>query len=134
MAILFHGTTFYRAKLIVQKGPDLAYRQGGSQSYGSGDFSACLAHGPFKSVGCPEWYAWAKADTYKTEEGPALLIMDIPDELIALTTESGWSDPKYGFVQFDQDAGIGQLRADWHIVRKRIIRLSIRPPFPIPTY
>lgn len=54
----------------------------------SENFSACLTFGPFDCTERPEEYAWGKASAAaragRDEGGPAILIVDIPDDIIAL--------------------------------------------------
>ena len=111
MALLFHGTTLRRAFPILASGPDPGYVEPGGD-VGAENFSACLTFGPSECVGKPEEYACRKARNAPDEKGAALLIVEIPDEVIALAVNE-WFPLAHGLVQFDLGAGLEELRAAW---------------------
>jgi hypothetical protein len=77
MAILLRGTTRLRADQIVAAGPD-------PKRLGPEGFSTYLEHGPFL-FGTLEEYACGKAAAFPDEGGAAILAVDVPDDIIALT-------------------------------------------------
>ncbi len=125
MALLFHGTTLRRAFSILASGPDPGYVELGGD-VGTENFSACLTFGPFECVGKPEDYACRKARTAHDEEGAALLIVEVPDDLVALAVNE-WFPLSQGFVQFDLGAGLEEVRAAWPDLEKRVLSFQARP-------
>jgi hypothetical protein len=117
MALLVHGTTRQRAERIRSVGPDPDYVEspGGGRAEG---FSTYLAQGPFL-FGRPEEYACAKAASFPGEGGAVILLVEVPDEIIALAA-SDWLPLSQGLVQFDEGAGLGELIAAWPQLRKQI--------------
>jgi hypothetical protein len=81
-------------------------------------FSAYLEHGPFL-FGSPEEYASRKAASFPNEGGAAILAVDVPDSVIALAVNE-WFPLSQGLVQFDQGAGLGELRTAWPTLWKEI--------------
>jgi hypothetical protein len=77
---LLHGTTRRRAERILALGPDPLFREPGGQVSDSG-FSAYLDRGPFL-FGDPDEYARGKAKEFPDEGGPAMLVFDVPDEIL----------------------------------------------------
>ena len=123
MTLLFHGTTLWRARRIMESGPDADFMEPGSKGPAR-SFSACLPFGPFGCTGKPEDYAWGKslaADREGRDEGgPALLLMDVPDGIMELAVDE-FLPLAQGFVQFDPGAGLEELRAAWPRLEKRVI-------------
>src|SRR5262245_33309483 len=107
---LVHGTTRLRAERIIESGPNPRYREPGGEPCEEG-FSMYLESGPFP-FGTPEDCARGKADKFPNEGGPAILEVDVPDEIVALA-----ADPllplAQGLVQFDVGWGIEELVAAW---------------------
>lgn len=123
MAILFHGTTLWRAQQILEGGPNPDFLEPGGHTPAE-SFSACLAFGPFACIGRPEEYAWGKARTSVSEGrdecGAAVLIVNVPDDLIALAVDE-WFPLSQGFVQFDRGPSLDALLAAWPSLQKRIM-------------
>jgi hypothetical protein len=119
MATLFHGTTFQRATQIEVNGPDPRFREAPGDPSVLESFSTCLALGPFP-LGTPEMYACGKSKQFLSEKGPAVLVMDVPDDVIALTDQA-YFPLSQGVVQFDEGGGLEELRARWPKLRKRVI-------------
>src|SRR5438105_1613976 len=117
MATLLHGTTRNRADKIVQGGPNPRYQEPGGQNCRDG-FSFYFDTGPFL-FGAPIDYACGKAKAFPNEGGPAILEVDVPDEIIAVA-DGGWFPQTQGIVQFDVGAGIEELLAAWPTLQKRI--------------
>src|SRR5258708_22368681 len=108
MAILLHGTTRHRAQQIMARGPDPDFIEpdGGQRAEG---FSTCLESGPFP-LGTPEEYARRKAAGFTNEGGPVILMMAVPDDIIALAVDQTYLPLSQGIVQFDE-GGLEELRA-----------------------
>lgn len=111
MAILLHGTTRRRAERIERIGPDPA-------QIGSDGFSTYLEAGPFL-FGTPEQYACGKASAFPNEGGAAILAVDVPDDVIALTVDP-YFPLSQGLVQFDDGYGLAELRSAWPALWKEI--------------
>jgi hypothetical protein len=123
MAILFHGTTLWRARQILGSGPAVDFIEPGGVSPAE-NFSACLTFGPFECTEKPEVYAWGKTKAAalegRDEGGQAILIVDIPDDIIALAVDA-WFPLNQGFVQFDRGPSMEALLAAWPRLEKRIM-------------
>jgi hypothetical protein len=121
--ILFHGTTLWRAQQILSGGPNPDFVERGGNTPAE-DFSACLPFGPFECTDTPEQYAWGKSRAAigegRDEGGPAILIVDVPDDIIALAVDE-WFPLTQGFVQFDRGPSLTALLAAWPKLEKRII-------------
>jgi hypothetical protein len=122
MAILFHGTTLHRATQILGQGPDPDFIEPGGTDRAE-SFSTCLPFGPFP-LGTPEEYACRKAGAFPGEGGPAMLMVDVPDEIIALAVDDLYFPLTQGVVQFDEGAGLEELIAAWATLPRRIIPLE----------
>ena len=111
--ILLHGTTLRRAEQILKVGPDVLFREPGGQAT-EGGFSTCLESGPFY-FGRPDEYARGKAREFPDEGGPAILVLEVPDE-IARSATNEWFPLSQGLVQFDAGSGLEALLAAWPAV------------------
>jgi hypothetical protein len=111
VALLLHGTTELRAERIVVVGPD-------PNLTGPDGFSTYLAGGPFH-FGTPEEYACGKAAAFPNEGGAAILAVDVPDEIIARALDV-YFPLSQGLVQFDDGAGLQELRATWPALWKEV--------------
>lgn len=100
-------------------GPDPDFIEPGSGTRAEG-FSTCLEGGPFP-VGTPEEYARRKAAAFPDEGGPAILGVDVPDDIIALATDEVYFPLSQGLVQFDRGAGLEELRAAWPSLAKATV-------------
>jgi hypothetical protein len=118
MALLLHGTTRHRAEQILAHGPDPDFVEPGGGPRAEG-FSTCLEGGPFP-VGTPEEYARGKAVEFPNEGGPVILAVDVPDDIIALAADETYFPLSQGLVQFDESAGLEELRAAWAALTKTI--------------
>lgn len=98
-AILLHGTTQQCAEQIAANGPDPDFVEPGEQTRAEG-FSTCLECGPFP-LGTPEEYAHCKAALFSNEAGPAIVAVDVPDDIIELAV-SEYFPLTQGIVQFDE--------------------------------
>jgi len=118
MAIVLHGTTRIRAEQIMVRGPDPDFTEPGGGGRAEA-FSTCLESGPFP-LGTPEAYARRKAAGFPDEGGSAILAVDVPDEIIALAVDEVYFPLSQGVVQFDEGAGLEELRGAWPTLSKRI--------------
>ncbi|HTU92211.1 MAG TPA: hypothetical protein VMF69_19165 [Gemmataceae bacterium] len=123
MAILLHGTTRRRAEAILAKGPDTDFLEPGGSTRAEG-FSTCLESGPFP-LGTPQEYARAKAANFPNEGGPAILAVDVPDAIMALAVDEMYFPLSQGVVQFDEGAGLEELRAAWPTLAKKIVSVEV---------
>lgn len=89
---------------IAAHGPDPAF-------CGPEGFSTYLERGPFL-FGTLEEYACGKAAAFPNEGGAAILAVDVPDDIIALTGNE-YFPLSQGLVPFDAGAGLEELRAAW---------------------
>lgn len=121
MATLLHGTTRQRADQIAIHGPDPNYLEPGS-ALRAESFSTYLESGPFV-LGTPELYARRKAAAFPGEGGPAILAVEVPDDIIALA-----ASPMFpliqGIVQFDEGAGLEELQAAWPTLTKQVLSVG----------
>jgi hypothetical protein len=117
MAILLHGTTRHRAERILAYGPDPNFIQPGGGTRAE-NFSTYLERGPFMLLP-PEEYACGKAADFPNEGGAAILAVDVPDNIIALVVDE-FFPLSQGLVQFDEGAGLEELRAAWSTLWKEI--------------
>ena len=117
MATLLHGTTRYRAERIAAQGPDPRFIERGASTPAE-SFSTFLAQGPFL-FGSPEDYACGKAADFPDEGGAAILIVQVPDSVVALAVNE-WFPLSQGLVQFDVGAGLEELLDVWPELRKEI--------------
>jgi hypothetical protein len=121
MAILLHGTTRQRAEEILKRGPNPNFTEGGKGPR-TESFSTCLQSGPFP-LGTPQEYARRKAVLFQNEGGTAIVVMDVPDNIVALTDEVLFPLSQ-GVVQFDEGAGLEELRAAWPTLPKQILAVD----------
>jgi len=52
-------------------------------------------------------------------------MVDVPDDVIASATDEVYFPLSQGFVQFDEDAGLEELRSAWSSLTKRIVSLEV---------
>jgi hypothetical protein len=128
--LLLHGTTRQRAESIVKNGPDARYREpNGTTADG---FSTAPAAGPF-DFGSPEDYARGKAANFPNEGGPAIVALDLPDELAdRIVGDFGKLVRGRAFhagteVRFDPGGGLEELLAVWPQLTKTISLLDSTP-------
>jgi hypothetical protein len=118
MAILLHGTTRWRGERIVARGPDPDFIEPGGGGQRAESFSTYLASGPFP-LGTPEEYARRKAALFPNEGGPAIVAVEVPDDLLALTDHVLFPRSQ-GVIQFDEGAGLEELCAAWSTLPRQI--------------
>lgn len=118
MPVLLHGTTLERAKRILTTGPDPLFIEPGGHEK-AGGVSMCLKGGPFP-LGRPEDYACGKTKQFPQESGPAIVAVNVPDEIIDLATNDFFPRSQ-GVVQFDEGAGLEELRGSWSAMEKQVL-------------
>ena len=118
MAILLHGTTRYRAEQILAHGPDPNFIEPGGGPRAE-TFTTCLEFGPFP-LGTPTEYACRKAAVFPNEGGAAIVAVDVSDNIIDLAVDQLYLPLSQGIVQFDEGAGLDELRAMWSALKKQV--------------
>jgi hypothetical protein len=105
-------------------GPDANYREPhGTTADG---FSTTLANGP-TDLGSSEDYAKRKAVNFPAEGGPAILAIELPDDLadamIAGLGEliAGKALNVGSEIRFEPGGGLEQLHAAWHNLTRTVI-------------
>ncbi|MGL4552397.1 MAG: hypothetical protein ACRC33_14555 [Gemmataceae bacterium] len=121
--LLFHGTTLTRAQRIILNGPDPNFVEPGGKERARG-FFLCPPFGPFEASGRPERYAVLKTAASRREGreegGPAILLVDVPDEVLDLVVTDEFPLSQ-GFVAFEAGPGFEALMAVWRRIPKRIL-------------
>jgi hypothetical protein len=115
--ILVHGTTRARAEQILQHGPNPRFQEPGGQAWEDG-FSMNVESGPFL-FGSPADFARGKARQFPDEGGPAILAVDVPDDIVQRAVND-WFPLSQGLIQFDPAAGLEELVAAWAGLAKEI--------------
>jgi hypothetical protein len=100
-------------------GPDPDFVEPGGLERAEG-FSTSLPSGPFP-FGEPKDYARRKAAAFPTEGGPVILMMEVPDDIVALAADDELLPLTQGLVQFDEGAGLEELSAAWPTLPKQIV-------------
>ncbi len=111
--LLHHGTTRKRADSILQDGPDPAFMEPGGTDPARG-FSTYPAGAPV-SVGTAEQYAAGKATLFPNEGGPAIVEIEVPDDIVDLAIDAG------GEIRFEPGFGLEELLQAWPTVTKRVV-------------
>ena len=112
MTTLIHGTTRFRAELILKHGPNPGFIEPGGRKTYEG-FSTYIESGPYL-LDPPEEYARGKDALFPNEGGPVILVIEnVPDSVLAAANSDGLFPPDYGLVQFDVGAGLEELLAVW---------------------
>src|SRR4051794_3114012 len=117
MRVLLHGTTRDRAERMIASGPDPDFVEPGGGPRAEG-FSTYLDSGPFE-FGTPEDYACRKAALFPNEGGAVILRIEVPDAIVALTTDD-YLPLTQGIVQFDEGMGLEELRQAWPTLVKSL--------------
>lgn len=111
--VLWHGTTRQRAEAILRHGPNRNFREPGGFDKAEG-FSTAPPHGPYL-YGDPQQVASGKAALFPDEGGPAILEIEIPEEIVALAIN------EITEVRFQPGYGLEELLAAWPVLPKRIL-------------
>jgi hypothetical protein len=110
--VLRHGTTRRRAEAILLGGPDPNFVEPGGPRPAEG-FSAVDTIGPFP-FGTAEQYAAGKARAFPNEGGPAILEVEVPEDIAALADLGG----EY---RFEPGYGLEELLQAWPQLTKRVV-------------
>jgi hypothetical protein len=133
---LLHGTTLARARSIVQRGPDIHFVEPGG--IGIAENFSFTAEGTPSAVGDSLRYARGKAAAFPNELGPAVVAVDVPEELVRMAAAEHLSLfgglIEYGegaeaselvalcggVIQFDPGPALDGLLANWGSLAKEI--------------
>src|SRR5665213_1678438 len=124
MPLLFHGTILRRAESIIAKGPDPNFVEPGARERAE-CFCTCVAFGPFP-LGEPEMYACYKSriKNFRDEGGPAIVMVDIPDEIVKLAVDEEFLPISQGIVDFREGPVLVARCNVWLKLKRRIIPLN----------
>jgi hypothetical protein len=111
--ILWHGTTRKRAEAILRSGPDPQFREPFGSEPAEG-FSTAPPRGPYL-FGDPQEVARLKAKNFPDEGGPAILEMEVPEELVAKAINN------VSEIRFWSGYGLEELCDAWTSIPKRIL-------------
>lgn len=105
---LLHGTTLARAERIVQHGPDVGFVEPGGT--GVAENFLFTAEGTPSDLGDSVTYARAKAAAFPNERGPAVVAVDVPDEVVRMAAVEHLSLFE-GLIEYDETAELSDLVA-----------------------
>ena len=111
--ILRHGTTRQRADSIVHNGSSATFVEPGGIDPAWG-ISTCPARGPFP-CGTPEKYAAGKTKLFPGEGGPAIVELELPEDIATLGIDAG------GEIRFEPGFGLEELLKAWPTIAKRVV-------------
>ncbi len=133
---LLHGTTLARAESIIQHGPDVNFVEPGGVCNAE-NFSFTTEGNP-SALGESVAYAINKAILFPNERGPAVVVVDVPDDVVRSAVLEHLSLYKGiilydeaadlnelvahcgGFVQFDPGPSLNSLLSIWAVLVKEI--------------
>lgn len=107
--------------MILIRGPDPTFVEPGGGPPAE-NFSTYLETGPFL-LGSPSEYARLKALAFPGEGGPAILAVDVPDDIIDLAVDAAFPLDQ-GIVQFDLGTGLEELCVAWPSLKKHVLPVS----------
>jgi hypothetical protein len=110
---LWHGTTRRRAEAILRDSPDPDFLEPGGFDP-AGGFSTASPLGPY-DFGDPRVVAAGKAALFPEEGDPAILEIEVPEEIVALAVDLGTE------IRFQQGYGLEELCDAWATLPKRIL-------------
>lgn len=127
MAVLWHGTTLDRARLILSNGPDPSFVEPGGQVGNAAEGFSTLAAGFMPRPGDPscEDYARNKAKNFPNEGGPAIVEVNVPDDLVNLVRGDPFANLAYldsGEIRFESGTGLSELKTAWPQLTKRMVK------------
>jgi hypothetical protein len=105
---LLHGTTRARAERIVQHGPDVHFVE--PTGIGIAENFSFTAEGTPSAVGDSLTYARGKAVAFPNEHGPAVVAVDVPEEVVRMAAVEHLSLFE-GLIEYDEGADMGELVA-----------------------
>ncbi len=124
--ILHHGTTLHRALAIEAHGPDPTFREPGTGQLPPAEaFSTVIGDGRPCKTGTPEMVARKKDALFPNEGGPAILEVSVPASIMEIFYSDFFSAglARSGEIRFEAESGLNELRAEWHNLTKRVIKL-----------
>jgi len=101
--ILWRGTTRRRAEAIMRDGPNPRFREPSAPDP-AGGFSTAPPQWPYH-YGDPRVVATGKAALFPDEGGPAILEIEVPEEIVVLAINEVSEirfEPDYGFEELCQ--------------------------------
>jgi hypothetical protein len=110
---LRHGTTRQRADSILKDGPNLNFLEPGGMDPARG-FSTYPVGAPI-SVGTAEAYAAGKAKQFPSEGGPAIVGVEVPEDIIGMGIDAG------GEIRFEPGFGLDELLQAWPGLTKKVV-------------
>lgn len=134
---LLHGTTRRRAERISQVGPDLRFVEPGGAGIPAENITF-VVEGHRACLGSAARYATDKSANFPGEGGPAIVAVDVPDELVmsaARELAEGIIGPlddahlldevvgTWGGIMFEQGPSFAALIAAWPGLPKEIRRM-----------
>ena len=111
--VLWHGTTRRRAEAILHSGPDPNFLEPGGFEK-AGGFSTAPPRGPYQ-YGDTRVVASGKASLFSDEGGPAILEIEVPEEIVDLAIN------EVSEIRFQRHFGLEELCAAWPAIPKRIL-------------
>jgi hypothetical protein len=105
---LLHGTTRARAESIVQRGPDVTFVEPGGT--GIAENVSFTAEGWPSAIGDSVAYALGKATAFPDEHGPAIVAVDVPDDVVRMAAVEHLC-LYAGIIEYDESAELGELVA-----------------------
>lgn len=104
---LLHGTTLARAESIVQRGPDIHFVEPGGTVAENFSFTV---EGHTSAVGDSLTYARGKAVAFPHERGPAVVSVDVPEEVVRIAAVEHLA--LFGdLIVYDEEADLSELVA-----------------------
>jgi hypothetical protein len=105
---LLHGTTRTRAESIFQRGPDVNFVEPGG--LGIAENFSFTAEGMPSAVGDSVAYARGKGTAFPNELGPAVVGVDVPDDVVRMAAVEHLS-LYAGVIEYDEGADLVELVA-----------------------
>ena len=123
---LLHGTDPLRAESVVRHSPDVTFVEPGGQ--GTAENFSFTAEGKPCAVGDSLAYARGKATAFPNELGPAVVAVDVPDDVVRMAAIEHLS-LHAGFIEYDEGGGRGGTRRT--LRRGRPVRPAARARQPV---
>ena len=105
---LLHGTTQTRAMSILSQGPNVSFIEPGG--FGTARNFSFTAEGTPSAVGESVAYARGKANAFPKELGPAIVAVNVPDEIVRLAVLEHLS-LFGGLIEYDEGEDLNHLVA-----------------------
>jgi hypothetical protein len=133
---LLHGTTLACAESIVQHGPDIDFVE--PDGVGIAENVSFNVEGTLPAVGDSFAYARGKAIAFTDERGPAVVAVDVPEDVVRMAAleylslfggliayDEGMDLSEFvalcgGVIQFDPGPALDSLMARWAALVKEI--------------